>query len=77
MKKFIKLTNIREDIKGSSLYFNPDHITCVYDLDTENGEKTFLYGGNPGQTWEIEETAKQVVGLLQGTVSIWDGKINE
>jgi hypothetical protein len=77
MTKFIKLTNVREDIKGSPLYFNPDHITCVYDLETENGEKTFVYGGNPSQTWEVEETAKQVMSLLQGTVSIWDGKINE
>ena len=77
MTKFIRLTNTREDIKGTPLYFNTDHITCVYDLDTENGEKTFVYGGNPAQSWEIEETAKQVMSLLQGTVSIWDGKINE
>jgi hypothetical protein len=65
MTKFIRLTNVREDIKGSVLYFNPDHITCVYDLDTENGEKTFVYGGNPAQSWEIEETSKKVMDLIE------------
>lgn len=64
--KFIKLTNIRADIRGSYLYFNPDHITCVYDLNTEDGEKTFIYGGNPSQTWEVEETARQINDLING-----------
>jgi hypothetical protein len=64
MTKFIKLTNIREDIKGSPLYFNLDHITCVYDINTESGEKTFVYGGNPSQTWEVEETAKKIFDLI-------------
>jgi hypothetical protein len=65
MTKFIRLTNVREDIKGSVLYFNPDHITCVYDLDTVNGEKTFVYGGNHAQSWEIEETSKKVMDLIE------------
>ena len=77
MTRFIKLTNIRADIKGTPLYFNPDHITCVYDLITDDGEKTFVYGGNPSQTWEVEETAMQIVSMCRGTASIWDGKINE
>lgn len=66
MAKLIKLTNTREDLKGLSLYFNPDHIICVYDIPSESGEKTFLYGGNPAQTWEIEETSKQVYNMISG-----------
>lgn len=66
MTKLIKLTNTRSDIKGTTLYFNPDHITCVYDIQSQDGEKTFLYGGNPAQTWEIEETSKQVYNMISG-----------
>ena len=66
MTKLIKLTNTRDDIKGTPLYFNPDHITCVYDIQSPDGEKTFLYGGNPSQTWEIEETSKQVYNMISG-----------
>lgn len=68
MTKFIKLTNIRADIRGSSLYFNPDHIICVYDMSTDDGEKTFVYGGATAQTWEVEETAKQVVDMINGSI---------
>jgi hypothetical protein len=38
----------------------------VYDLNTEDGEKTFIYGGNPSQTWEVEETARQINDLING-----------
>jgi hypothetical protein len=63
--KVIRLTNTREDIKGTHLYFNPDHITCFYDMDGPEGEKTFIYGGNPAQSWEVEETAKQILNLIE------------
>ena len=68
MTKLIKLTNSRDDIKGTELFFNPDHITCVYNIQTESGEKTLLYGGNPAQTWEIEETAKQINNIINGMI---------
>jgi hypothetical protein len=64
MSKFIKLTNTREDIKGTPIYFNIDHITCFYDMNGPQGEKTFIYGGNPAQSWEIEETSRQVIQII-------------
>ena len=64
MTKIIVLTNTREDMKGLPLYFNADHITCFYDLVGPTGEKTFVYGGNPAQTWEVEETAKKIASLI-------------
>jgi hypothetical protein len=64
MNKIIKLTNTRFDLKGTPLYFNTDHITCFYDMQTESGEKTYLYGGNPAQTWETEETSKQIYNMI-------------
>jgi hypothetical protein len=76
--KFIRLTNARQDIKGTTLYFNPDHITCVYDMDGIEGEKTFVYGGNPAQSWEVEETANQIMKMVnKSTIEIWDSKIKE
>jgi hypothetical protein len=69
MAKFIKLSNTREDLKGAPLYFNTDHITCIYNVDGPLGEKTFIYGGNPAQTWEVEETAKQIMKLIDNNIS--------
>lgn len=73
MAELIKLTNTREDIKGTSLYFNPDHIICVYNVQTDTGEKTLIYGGNPAQTWEVEETAKQIYNMIHRVVNIDHG----
>ena len=63
--KFIKLTNDVEQHKGNPIYINVDHITAVYDMPVASGGiKTFVYGGFGGVTWEVEESPKQVINLI-------------
>jgi hypothetical protein len=65
MTKFIKLMNDADAHKGNPIYINTDHITAVYEAQTQNGGiKTFVYGGFTGVVWEVEETPKQVIDMI-------------
>jgi hypothetical protein len=65
MTKFIKLTNDTDVHKGNPIYINADHITAIYDAAIEGGNiKTFVFGGHTGVQWEVEETPKQVLDLI-------------
>jgi hypothetical protein len=65
MTKFIKLTNDNDAHKGNPIYINADHITAIYDAAIVGGNiKTFVFGGHTGVQWEVEETPKQVLDLI-------------
>jgi len=65
MTKLIKLTNDADAHKGNPLYINPDHITAIYDAPSNNGGlKTFIFGGFTGVQWEVEETPRKIIDLM-------------
>ena len=51
-------------MKGVKINFNINHITCFYDVETSDGVKTFLYGGYPSQTWDVEESSNTIIKLI-------------
>ena len=63
MQKFIKLTNdVNNNLKGTPIYINVDHITAIFDAPTEGGNiKTFVFGGYTGVQWEVEESPKEIL----------------
>ena len=67
MAKFIRLTNDVEAHKGNPIYINIDHITAVYDAAPQQGGslKTFVFGGYTGVQWEVEQSPKDVVKMIE------------
>jgi hypothetical protein len=66
MVKFVKLTNDAEAHKGNPIYINADHITAVFDIaNPPGGFKTFVYGGYTGVQWEVEESPKEIVKMIE------------
>ncbi len=65
---FIKLTNTAGEHAGEAIWINVDHITAVYEHAKVNGGglTTFVHGrvGAP-ITWEVEESASQVMKLIE------------
>ena len=65
---FIKLTNTAGDHAGESICINVDHITAIYEHAKvkDGGITTFVHGrvGTP-ITWEVEESASQVMKLIE------------
>jgi len=65
MTKFIKLTNDVDAHKGNPIYINKDYIAAVLEAQSvDGGIKTVIYGGPTGVQWEVEETAKTVVSMI-------------
>jgi hypothetical protein len=65
---FIKLLNAAGDHAGEELYVNVNHITCVYEHPkTPGGGLTTFVHGRVGApiSWEVEESAKQVMKLIE------------
>jgi len=62
---FIKLTNTVEQYKGDPIWINAENIVAVYEWSKIPGGSliTFIYGST-GVTWEVEETAGQVLKLI-------------
>lgn len=66
MTKFIKLTNDIDAHKGNPIYINKDYIAAVLEAQAgAGGIKTIIYGGPTGVQWEVEETAKTVVSMIE------------
>jgi hypothetical protein len=65
---FIKLTNTSGEHAGESIRINIDHITAVYEHAKvkDGGLTTFVHGrvGAP-ITWEVEESAAEVMKLIE------------
>jgi hypothetical protein len=69
MKKFIKLTNEAEAHKGNPIYINADQITAVYEAAIEgHGFKTFVFGGYTGVQWEVAESPKDVINIIESEI---------
>ena len=64
---FIKLTNTANGHQGDSIYINIDHITAIYEFARDGGSLVTCIHSNMGTpiTWEVEETAKQVMDLIE------------
>ena len=65
---FIKLTNTSGEHAGENLWVNVDHITAVYEHPKvpDGGLTTFVHGRvGPPITWEVEESASQVMKLIE------------
>jgi hypothetical protein len=65
---FIKLTNTAGQHQGDPIWVNASHITAVYEHAKIQGGglTTFVHGrvGTP-ITWEVEESASQVMKLIE------------
>lgn len=65
---FIKLTNTAIEFTGEPIWINTEHITVVYDHPkvAGGGLTTFIHSrvGSP-ITWEVEESAAQVMKLIE------------
>lgn len=66
MTKIVKLTNTVDDLKGSPIYINADHITSIYQMPREEGGSliTVIYGGPKGEAWNVEESPEEIVKLI-------------
>ena len=75
MINFIKLTNNADGHKGMPLYINAGLISTVYEIAAVDGGslKTCIYGGPTGVIWEVEESPKEVMNLIQ--LSVQHGNI--
>ena len=65
---FIKLTNSAIEYVGENIYVNVDHITAVYEhAKVEGGGLTTFVHGRFGQpiTWEVEESATQIMKFIE------------
>ena len=70
MAKFIRLINDTEAHKGNPIYLNIDHITAVYDVAMEGrGFKTFVFGGHTGVQWEVEQSPKEVINMIEDALN--------
>lgn len=65
--QFIKLTNdVNNQLKGTPIYINIDHITAVFEAPVEGGNiKTFVFGGYTGVQWEVEESPSQILNEIK------------
>jgi hypothetical protein len=73
---FIKLTNTSGEYAGESIWINVDHITAVYDhAKVDGGGLTTFVHGRVGApiTWEVEESAAQVMKLIEETNAKCEG----
>ena len=66
----IRLTNSSSLFAGEPIYINPDHITCVYYQAIVDGGslKTLVHsriGAGDPITWEVEESAENVIKLIE------------
>jgi len=65
---FIKVTNTANEFQGEAIFINVDHITAVYDhAKIKDGSlTTFIHARiGPPITWEVEESATQVMKLIK------------
>jgi hypothetical protein len=65
---FIKLTNTSGEYAGESIWINVNHITAVYEHAKVSGGglTTFVHGRvGPPISWEVEESASQVMKLIE------------
>ena len=65
---FIKLINTAGQHQGDSIWINVDHITAVYEYaKVQGGGLTTSVHGRLGTpiTWEVEESASQVMKLIE------------
>ena len=67
--KFIKLTNANPDNLGDPIYLNKDWIISVYTAPSQRGGSlvTYVFGGSTGLSWAVEETANEVISLINET----------
>ena len=68
VRMFIKLTNTAGQHQDDPIWVNASHITAVYEHAKIQGGglTTFVHGrvGTP-ITWEVEESASQVMKLIE------------
>jgi len=68
VRMFIKLKNTAGEHADEFIWINVDHITAVYEHAKvrDGGLTTFVHGrvGAP-ITWEVEESAAQVMKLIE------------
>jgi hypothetical protein len=65
---FIKVTNTAAEFQGEAIFINVDHITAIYDhAKIKDGSlTTFIHARiGPPITWEVEESATQVMKLIK------------
>jgi hypothetical protein len=68
VRMFIKLTNTAGQHQGDPIWINVDHITAVYEYaKVPGGGLTTSVHGRLGApiTWEVEESASQVMKLIE------------
>jgi hypothetical protein len=67
MSKFVKFINNAAEHRGNPIYINVEQISAFYELASQEGGslKTFIYGGQTGVVWEVEESLSQVRKIIE------------
>lgn len=62
----LKFTNASGLYAGNPLYINKEWIVSVFEHPRDGGSLvTVIFGGPGGSTWEVEESLKQVVQIIE------------
>ena len=62
----IKLTNAHKGRIGEGLILNTELIMSFFEHTTEDDRKVTVAFGMNGNTWEVQESIDQIMGLLGG-----------
>lgn len=66
VQMFLKLTNTVEQYKGDPIWIKADCILAVYEwAKTTGGSLTTFVYGSTGVSWEVEESAGQVLKMIE------------
>ena len=64
--KLIKLTNATKGRIGEGLILNTEAMMSFFENEQEDGTKVTVAFGMNGNSWEVQETIEEIMGLING-----------
>ena len=65
--KLIKLTNATKGRIGEGLILNTEAIMSFFENEQEDGTKITVAFGMNGNSWEVQESIDEIMGLINAT----------
>jgi hypothetical protein len=63
----LKFTNASGPYTGNPLYISKEWIVTVFEHPRDGGSLvTVIFGGPTGNSWEVEESLKEVINIING-----------
>ena len=64
--KLIKMTNATKGRIGEGLIRNTEAMMSFFENEQEDGTKVTVAFGMNGNSWEVQETIDEIMGLING-----------